>query len=146
MAKAKYRKIGPKKIEHVELKPVKTSDIGKWSFMVGLVIAIVIGLWAGFGSVNMNTLPIVYAVLAILGLIVGLINISSSEAQPFLVATIALMVGSSAMNSALAVFKFEEHLAMLVVAISKSLVAINYFIAPAAFVVGLLLIYRLGKD
>ncbi len=135
-----------KKPSKKEADGIKTSDIGKWSFIVGIAIAIIVGLWAGFGKIDTNTLGITYAVLVILGLFVGLINITSEEAEPFLVATIALMVGADVMNSALGVFKFEQHLASLMTAISKTLVAINYFIAPAAFVVALLLIYKLGKD
>jgi len=146
MAKAKSR-AKAKKVEHVK-KEIRegTKDIGKWSFIIGLGIAILVGLWAGFGNIDMKILTVLYGVLAVLGFIVGLINISGKEAQSFLVATIALMVGSSAMDSALGALKFEQHIGLLMNAISKMLSAINYFIAPAAFVVALILIYKLGKD
>ena len=65
--------------------------MGKFSFMVGLVIAVAGGLgfeqaWFGW-------------VLAVLGLIVGFLNISDKESQNFLLAAIALIVTASAFGT-----------------------------------------------
>ncbi len=65
--------------------------IGRWAFIIGLVIAVLAGLffqpdWAIW-------------VLAILGVIVGLLNVGAEETRSFLLAAIALTVSATALNS-----------------------------------------------
>lgn len=65
--------------------------VGKWAFIVGLVVALV----AGFGLS-----PGWFAwVLAALGLVVGFLNISASEVEHFLIAAIGLMLSATAVNT-----------------------------------------------
>jgi hypothetical protein len=68
--------------------------IGKWSFIVGVILAIL----AGFIDA---VWPAV--VLAILGLIVGFLNVSAKEILHYLVAVIALLLIGAAGISALTV-------------------------------------------
>ena len=65
-------------------------QVGKWTFIVGLVIAVAGGLgfeqsWFGW-------------VLAVLGLVVGFLNVSDKESQTFLLAAIALIVAANAVG------------------------------------------------
>ena len=65
--------------------------IGKWAFIIGLVVAVLAGLffqptWAIW-------------ILAILGVIVGLLNISAAETRSFLLAAIALTLSATALNT-----------------------------------------------
>ena len=65
--------------------------VGKFSFIVGLVIAVAGSLgfeqaWFGW-------------VLAVLGLIVGFLNVSNKESQTFLLAAIALIVAANAVGA-----------------------------------------------
>ena len=65
--------------------------LGKCSFIVGLVIAVAGGLgfeqaWFGW-------------ILAVLGLIVGFLNVSDKESQTFLLAAIALIVSANAVGA-----------------------------------------------
>lgn len=62
-------------------------NVGKWSFIVGVIIAIISGFWA---------VPAVTLVMVILGLIVGLLNVAKEEVTGYLIASIALlMVGTT---------------------------------------------------
>jgi hypothetical protein len=66
------------------------ASVGKWAFIIGLVIAVLAGLfyqpvWAVW-------------ILAILGVIVGLLNITVEETQGFLLASIALTLSATALN------------------------------------------------
>lgn len=66
---------------------------GSWAFIIGVVLAIIIGLlgsgvFGGFAS----TLPLVFVIL---GIIIGLLNISDKEITSFLVAVVALLVAGS---------------------------------------------------
>ncbi|HLB95374.1 MAG TPA: hypothetical protein VJK26_00520 [Patescibacteria group bacterium] len=59
------------------------SQMGRWAFIIGLVISILLG----FVSFSYSML-----ILVILGLIVGFMNVTEKEAQKYLVAVIALIV------------------------------------------------------
>lgn len=58
-------------------------NIGKWSFIAGVVIAIL----AGFA-----TIPNLVWVLLILGIIVGFLNITKEQVTPYLIAVTALLI------------------------------------------------------
>ncbi len=62
--------------------------IGHWAFVLGLLIAIIAGLG--------GEVPYILVVMTILGLIVGLLNVTEKESTPFLVAIIALLMISMA--------------------------------------------------
>ena len=68
------------------------SMVGFWAFIVGLIIAVVVGILAALGIVGASIMPAIIIVLIILGLIVGFLNITAKEILLFLVATIALIV------------------------------------------------------
>ena len=70
---------------------MNTATIGKWAFIIGLVIAVLAGLffqptWAIW-------------VLAILGVIVGLLNVTAEDTRGFLLAAIALTLSATALNT-----------------------------------------------
>jgi len=58
-------------------------NIGKWSFIIGLVLAVLSGFLA---------IPSLAIVLLVLGLIVGFLNISEGEELLYLVAVTVLLV------------------------------------------------------
>ena len=104
------------------------SRLGRWAFIVGVVIAVIAGLVPAWQT------PTVTWVLVILGLIVGLLNITAKETVEFLVATIALMlIGSAGAIPALGT---------IILSILANIVA---FAAPAALVVALKAIYELAR-
>jgi len=59
------------------------TTIGHWALIIGIVIAVI----AGFVAI-----PALPAILFVLGLIVGLLNIKEKESTPFLIAVIALLL------------------------------------------------------
>lgn len=65
--------------------------IGKWAFLIGLIIAVVAGLIQG-----MYDVPYLAFILVILGLIVGFLNIGEKDVVKLLVALIALTTIGSA--------------------------------------------------
>ena len=109
---------------------------GSYAFIIGIIIAIV----AGF-VVN----PWIPLVLAVLGLIVGILNVTDKEATPFLVAALALSLGSAAFMPFLTTPGFES-ISSLMQIIVKIFGAIAVFVAPAAFIVAIRAIYGMAKD
>ena len=69
-------------------KSVKTAIlVGKYAFLLGIILAIVMGVVPAIGA---NTVAL--SVLVILGLLVGFLNISAKETMPFLLATAVLVI------------------------------------------------------
>ncbi len=122
----------------------KEMKYGEWAFLGGLVLAIILGIGSSFIGTSM--LPIIWAVLAILGLIVGLLNVTAKEVNNFLVATIALLLASSSIAPIMTVFSSITAISMLATALSGFLGALIAFISPAAFIVALKAIYEMAKS
>ena len=59
-------------------------QIGRWAFIIGLVISVLAGL------INIGTAGLAW--LVVLGIIVGFLNVSGKEVMGFLLATVALMM------------------------------------------------------
>lgn len=60
--------------------------IGRWAFIIGLLLAIIAGLIQGIYEI-----PSLILILVVLGLIVGFLNIAEKDTVKLLVAIIALM-------------------------------------------------------
>ena len=99
--------------------------IGKWAFIVGLVVAILAALVTAIGT------PTTLIVLFVLGLIVGFLNIDKEKNTEFLVSVIALlMVGSL---GALAVGQIATTVGYLQAMLNNFIA----FVAAAALVVSI---------
>ena len=103
-------------------------QIGKWAFIVGLVIAVLAGLffqpaWAIW-------------VLAILGVIVGFLNITAEDTRGFLLAAIALTLSATALNSIPVVGTAFSYVLPFVVA----------FVAGATIVVALKELFQTARS
>ena len=115
------------------------SKIGQWSFIIGVLLAIVVGLFASSLGQWTGHLTLL---LVILGLIVGFLNITEKEMTPFLVAAAALMLTGTSVNTLNSIdlgVSLGKYLAGIVTQIAV-------FVAPAAVVVALKAIQSLAKD
>jgi hypothetical protein len=66
--------------------------VGRWAFIAGLVLAVLAGLLV------VDVYWVTW-VLAILGLVVGFLNVSTKEPQGFLLPAVALALSASAVRS-----------------------------------------------
>ena len=105
-------------------------NVGKWSFVGGVVLAIVAGFF---------TIPYALTILAVLGLIVGFLNISAKKSQEYLVAAIAILIIGSAGIQA---FSALGQLYALYTSILTNTIA---FVAASAIVVAIKEILYLNK-
>ncbi|MBU3907544.1 MAG: hypothetical protein KKA64_04825 [Nanoarchaeota archaeon] len=75
----------------------KENIVGAWAFLTGVVLAIIIGVGT---STLMPVLAIteyssmIYAVLVILGIVVGFVNLNGRDTQTFLLAGAVLVIVS----------------------------------------------------
>jgi len=107
---------------------MNTANIGKWAFILGLVIAVLAGLfyqpdWALW-------------VLAILGVIVGFLNVTAEDTRGFLMAAIALTLSATALNT----------LPIVGTAFSYVLPFVVAFVAGATIVVALKELFQVGRS
>ncbi len=122
----------------------KALNYGQYAFLGGFVIAIIVGLASNMLG---TSLPLALVVLGLLGLIVGLLNISDKEVMAFLVATIALLLVTTSINKVVDNLNIVGGVMVSPVGafITNFLSALAIFVAPAAFIVALKQIYTLGN-
>ena len=73
----------------------RENSIGAWAFLAGVILAIVIGLSTTLLPNALSQYSVqIYAILVILGIIVGFFNIQSEESQTFLWAGAVLVIVS----------------------------------------------------
>jgi len=107
---------------------MNTVKTGKWAFIIGLVIAVLAGLffqpaWAIW-------------VLAILGVIVGLLNVTAEDTRGFLLAAIALTLSATALNT----------LPIVGTAFSLVLPFVVAFVAGATIVIALKELFQTARS
>ena len=104
------------------------AKIGKYAFILGLVIACVAGFVLQYSWVMW--------VLAVLGVAVGLLNVRKEETRAFLLAAIGLMLAATSIQ-------VVPYVGGIVTRIVSNLVV---FIAPAVLVVALKSLFETAKD
>jgi hypothetical protein len=116
-------------------------DAGKFSFVLGLALAIIIGVILGVSNAKLGLgVGITYAIIFVLGLIVGILNITIKEVNEFLIASITFIVAAQ-----LDIYVINMTLPALGALIAQIFVAIGIFAAPAATVVALKAMYELAN-
>lgn len=112
--------------------------VGEVSFVLGVVLAVIIGLIGGY----LGTLgPWLISLLVLLGLIVGLVNISGKETKEFVwmaVALVLVIYAGGASGTLTNVLYIGEYL-------SGVLNAVMAFVVPATVIVALKEIYFLAQ-
>lgn len=103
--------------------------IGSWAFLIGVILAIVLGL---VGSLNAT---IIY-VLLIIGILVGLLNVAEKEVSPFLLSGAILIIASSLGQSVVrSVTYFDSILQALLV-----------IFVPATIIVAIKNVFSLARN
>ena len=117
------------------------SNIGEWAFLLGVIIAIIVGALAVFvpSMIGPAAADWVIVVLVILGIIIGFLNIKDKETTVFLVAAIALAISWQAFS------KLNVLINPLGSLIGQILMYIAIFVAPAAIIVALKAVINLAR-
>jgi len=107
---------------------MKLAMVGKWAFIIGLVLAVVVGYIFQAGWVVW--------VLAILGVIVGLLNVTGEDTEKFLLAAIAFALSVTALGT----------VPVLGPSISNILGYVAAFVAGAVVVVALKVLFQTARS
>jgi len=108
----------------------KSNMIGGWAFVIGIVIAVLVGI----GLTMSDTM---IAVLVVLGIVIGLLNIADKEVSPFMMASIAVLLASYIGGSVLAKVPY--------VSLGGALSAIVAMVVPAIIIVALKEVFEIAK-
>lgn len=108
--------------------------IGRYAFIAGVIIAI-------FASVVPSlSATLVTEALVVLGIIVGLINVTEKETQSFLVAAVSMFIVASLAGTGFSQVPIAGAI------LQKILLGIMTFVTPAVIIVALRQIYGIAKS
>jgi len=113
----------------------KGSTLGSWAFLIGLVVAVILGLGIGGDQTANMTVT-----LFIIGLVVGLLNIAEKEVTPFLLSGVVLIIASSMGLDAMGGIDGKSVQAVLGI-----LSALLVLFVPATIVVAVKNVFQLAK-
>jgi hypothetical protein len=105
------------------------ATVGSWLFIVGLVLALV----SGFFELS----SVWVAILIIIGLVVGFLNVTGKEATPFLMAAVSIV---------LVAYFGGDILSKVWLPLQRMLNSIIVLTIPATIVVAIKQIFELAKD
>ncbi len=123
----------------------KENSVGAWAFLIGVILAVVIGL-----STTLISFPVlasyssaIYAILVILGLVVGFsINVSRKDSQSFLITGAILVVvskfGMESVTGSLIGIGIGE-------IVSSTFAALLVLFVPATIVVAIKTVFGVAK-
>lgn len=80
----------------------KENSLGAWAFLLGVILAVIIGLSASLISIPVLTTynKAIYGILVILGLIVGFMNVTGRDSEIFMLSgTVLVIVSKFGMDS-----------------------------------------------
>ena len=113
--------------------------LGKWAFILGVILAVVLGLFAtALGSSAAGWLV---SLLTVLGLIVGFLNLSGKNAEKFVFAGVVLVIATymgGASSTLASVAVIGQYLGGI-------FDAVLLFVVPATVVVALKDVYDLAQ-
>jgi len=110
----------------------KENALGGWAFLIGVILAVVLGL--GLKATETYSSTIIW-VLIIVGIIVGLLNVSSEEATPFLMSGVVLVIVANFGSDALSEVKY----------VGDILNALLVLFVPATIVVAIRNVFGLAR-
>lgn len=114
-------------------------QIGNYSFIAGVIIAVVLGL--AVPALEAAT-PWLFSLLVLLGLVVGFLNVSGKETKEFLWVTVALVIVAFAGSDQITSWSNVQLVGDYLKGIFGSILA---FVIPASVVVALKEVWQLAK-
>jgi hypothetical protein len=110
------------------------SKIGFGAFIIGFILAVIAGIISAY---NGNQYTAILVILIILGVLIGLLNITAKETMLFLLATVSLIVAGGVFGplTLLSLGKYLDHILGYVAAL----------MAPAAVVVAVKALWNVSK-
>ena len=106
-------------------------SFGAWAFLIGVILAVILGLFSG-GSLN----ALWTWILVLIGIVVGLFNVTDKEVTPFMMAGAVLVIVSS----------LGANVMEAVGLLNGVLNAIMAIFVPATIIVAIKSVFALAKN
>jgi len=117
------------------------NEVGRWSFVIGMIVALVLGILSGVGVIlGVTALNWLTLLLVVLGLIIGFSNVTKKESTPFLIAAMALLIANTAGLSN--INTMIPYLGSILEGIVSYLLVV---VAPAALIVAVKAFYEFAR-
>jgi hypothetical protein len=110
--------------------------IGAWAFFIGVIFAVVIGIFQSQLGTHVNW---IYVLLAIIGFLIGILNVGDKDIDKFLIASVSLVIVSFMGSSTL---KVASNIGLMIGIVLQALLVM--FI-PATIVVALKAVFAISK-
>lgn len=117
----------------------KENLIGAYAFLIGVVLAIIIGL---FSEPLQSSGGWIYTALIIIGLIVGFMNVSDKNSRTFLVASLAIVIVAALGSDPLKYIALNNY---AVKALSNILNSLLVMFVPATIIVSLKTVFSMAQ-
>ena len=114
-------------------------QVGDYAFIIGVIIAIVLGLAASSLGAAADILSLL---LVVLGIAVGFLNVTAKETKDFLWVTVALVVVASLGSAEVKDWEKLRYISPYLSAVFNSILV---FVVPASVVVALKSVWEMAK-
>jgi hypothetical protein len=122
----------------------KENVIGAWAFLIGVVLAIIIGLsttWISIPALTKYS-AYIYGILMVLGLLVGFMNVGGRDSETFMIAGAILVIvsqfGLESVNKSLIGLGLAD-------VISSVFAALLVLFVPATIIVALKTVFSIAN-
>ena len=113
--------------------------LGAYAFLIGVILAVVLGLLQKSLLASESNIP--YAILVLIGILVGSLNVGDKDSNTFLLASLALVIVSGFGQSALIYLSTIPVLSSL----NSILNALLVLFVPATIIVALKTVFSIAK-
>lgn len=122
----------------------KENTLGAWAFLVGVILAIVIGLATTIIPIPTLTAysKQIYAILVLLGILVGFLNVGGRDSQTFVIAGTVLVIVSRFGMDGVSGSVIGIGVGDAVASVFGALIAL---FAPATIIVALKTVFAIAK-
>jgi len=111
-----------------------------WAFLIGVILAIIIGVF--YKYLGIQTSNLIYAILVLLGFIVGFLIVGDRESMSFLVASVSLVIVSGFGHSTLL---FTSNVSPILSYLSEILTALLVMLVPATIIVAIKTVFSIAE-
>ena len=117
----------------------KENLVGAWAFFIGVILAVIIGL---FQTRLGTTSTLFYSLLVILGIFVGVLNAGDKDSVTFLLASLSLVIVSGMGQSTLI---FISNLSPVLSSLMAILSTLLVMFVPATIIVALKVVFSIAN-
>ncbi|MDP2925596.1 MAG: hypothetical protein Q8N99_04450 [Nanoarchaeota archaeon] len=121
----------------------KGKTLGAWAFLVGVLVALILGILTGL-STEMGIPDWTVWILVLAGILIGVLNVSEVESKNFLLAALALVIVASQAGEMLKTSLSQvKYLGPM---LSNTLIYLLVLFVPTTIIVALKSVFNIAKN